>query len=84
LRVPVIYDFNDNNENFEQLASFIKNLPNPVDGVDLLPFHNWCQNKYRWLGVNWPLEDEESMDIMEVEDFQKIIASNDIQCTIGG
>jgi pyruvate formate lyase activating enzyme len=84
LRVPVIYDFNDNNENFEQLASFIKNLPNPVDGVDLLPFHNWCQNKYRWLGINWPLEDEESMDIMEVEDFQKIIESNGIKCTTGG
>jgi len=83
-RVPVIYDFNDNDENFEQLAEFINSLPNPVEGVDLLPFHNWCQNKYKWLGLDWPLEDEESMDPMEVEGFQEILASRGIVCTVGG
>ena len=83
-RVPVIYDFNDNDENFEQLAEFINSLPNPVEGVDLLPFHNYCQNKYLWLGLDWALADEESMDAMEVEDFQKLISSHGIECTIGG
>jgi len=84
IRVPVLYDFNDNDENFEKMAKFLKDLPNPVDCVDLLPFHNWCQDKYKWLGLDWPLEEEESMDKMEVEDFYKIIDSHGIPCTIGG
>ena len=84
IRVPVLYDFNDNDENFEKMAKFLNDLPNPVDCVDLLPFHNWCQDKYKWLGMDWPLEEEESMDKMEVEDFYKIIDSHGIPCTIGG
>ena len=84
IRVPVIYDFNDFEENFEKMGEFLKSLPNPVDVVDLLPFHNWCQDKYGWLGIDWPLKDEEAMDPMEVEDFRNVIESYGIKCTIGG
>jgi len=84
IRVPVIYDFNDFDENFEKMGEFLKSLPNPVEGVDLLPFHNWCQDKYDWLGIDWPLEDEEAMDPIEVEDFKKIMESYEINCIIGG
>jgi len=84
IRVPVIYDFNDFDENFEMMGKFIKDLPNPVLGLDLLPFHNWCQDKYRWLGMDWPLEDEDSMDPLEVEDFKEIIEKYGVTCTVGG
>lgn len=84
IRVPVIYDFDDFDENFEMMGEFLASLPNPVKSVDILPFHNWCQNKYRWLGIDWPLEDEEAMDPMEVEGFLEILKSYKINCTIGG
>jgi glycerol dehydratase, cobalamin-independent, small subunit (EC 4.2.1.30) len=84
IRVPVIYDFNDFDENFEKMGKFLASLPNPVECVDLLPFHNWCQDKYSWLGIDWPLADEEAMDPIEVEDFHKILKSYGINCTIGG
>ena len=83
-RVPVIYDFNDFDENFDKIGKFLKSLPNPVAEVDLLPFHNYCQNKYRWLGIDWPLEEEEAMENIECEEFKEIIETYVDKCTIGG
>ncbi len=84
IRVPVLYDYNDSDENFEQMGKFLKELPKSVLEVDVLPFHNWCQNKYDWLGIYWPLAEEESMDPIECEEFKEIIESYGIKCTIGG
>ncbi|MBL0700926.1 MAG: glycyl-radical enzyme activating protein [Desulfosarcina sp.] len=84
IRVPVMYDYNDTAENFEQMGEFLKGLPNPVHRLDLLPFHNWCQNKYNWMGIYWPLIEEENMDPIECEDFKEILETYGINCTIGG
>jgi len=84
IRVPVVPDFNDSLKNMREMAEFLVKLPNPVQGVDLLPFHNWCQDKYRWLDLDWSLRDLESMDPSELEDQKELIESYGLQCTIGG
>jgi len=84
IRIPVIPDFNDSEEYNEEVAKFLSGLPNPVQSVDLLPFHNWCQDKYRWLGKEWLLDEYEALDPSEVEPLQDIFEAYNIQSTIGG
>jgi pyruvate formate lyase activating enzyme len=84
IRIPVIPEYNDSYEHIEKVAEFLKKLPRPVQGVDLLPYHNWCQEKYRWLGVKWDLEEVESLDPEEVEPLKEILEDSDIKATIGG
>lgn len=84
IRVPVIPGFNDFLKTMMDMAEFLVKLPNPVQGIDLLPFHNWCQDKYRWLGLDWPMSDVESMDPGELEEHKMLIESYGLECTIGG
>ena len=84
IRVPVIPDFNDSKKNIQDMTTFLKSLPNPVQGVDLLPFHNWCQEKYHWLGKKWSMLEVESIDPFEVEPLRNIIEAEGIKTTIGG
>jgi pyruvate formate lyase activating enzyme len=84
IRMPVIPEYNDSMEYMENVASFLKSLPNKVDYVDLLPFHNWCQEKYRWLGLEWDMEDVESLDPSEVDDAKDLFEDYGFNSTIGG
>ncbi|MDR1055273.1 MAG: glycyl-radical enzyme activating protein [Prevotellaceae bacterium] len=47
IRIPIIPNVNDTQDNITQSISFIKNLPKPVNGIDLLPFHNTANEKYK-------------------------------------
>ena len=50
LRVPLIMNFNDSEENIRQTARFAKELDNNVEGIDLLPLHKLGIGKYEKLG----------------------------------
>jgi len=84
IRIPVIPGFNYSLQYAEDVVKFLNSLPNPVRGVDLLPFHNWCQDKYRWLGAGWPLMETESLDPIEVEPLKEVFTGAGFACTIGG
>ena len=74
IRIPVIPGFNDSLQYHKQVAEFLAALPQKVARIDLLPFHNWCQDKYAWLGQTWSLADIEAMDpgMLEIPlDFYK-------------
>ena len=84
VRIPVIPDYNDSSKFHMQVADFLKSLPNPVERVDLLPFHNWCQDKYSWLGKEWVLSEEESTEPSFLNPILDIYLENGINATIGG
>jgi pyruvate formate lyase activating enzyme len=84
IRIPVIPEYNDSLIYMENVVKFLESLPNPVRGVDLLPFHNWCQDKYRWLGIDWPLLETDSLDPIEVEPLREVFTADGFECTIGG
>lgn len=84
IRIPVIAGFNDSLEHMDRVAGLLESLAPAVSQVDLLPFHNWCQDKYRWLGLKWGLKDSESLNNFEVEDLKDILEDRGIMTTIGG
>jgi len=84
VRIPVIPDFNDSLEFHAQAAEFLAGLPGRVARVDLLPFHNWCQDKYGWLGVDWNLREIESLDPVFLEIPAEIYREKGLNVTIGG
>jgi pyruvate formate lyase activating enzyme len=84
VRIPVIPAFNDSPEHMEKVADFLRGLGPSVMRVDLLPFHNWCQDKYRWLGREWEYRDVESLPTSEVDDLLDIMEEHGLKTTIGG
>lgn len=84
LRLPIIPDFNDSPENIEEVAKFAKSLGPSVKGVDVLPFHSYCANKYEALGLDWEYAETQSMDKADVVPLEEILKSYGLETTIGG
>ncbi|HWR06480.1 (2S)-3-sulfopropanediol dehydratase activating enzyme [Sporomusa sp.] len=53
VRTPVIPGFNDSEEDIAAITNFIKQRPNI--SYELLPYHRLGQQKYEYLGRNYPL-----------------------------
>lgn len=51
VRIPVIGGFNDNEEEMEQMAEYLKEIG--VSRVELLPYHKMGEHKYRGLGMKY-------------------------------
>lgn len=50
VRIPLIPQVNDQEENLKATAAFVSNhLPNPR--IEILPYHNWSKKKYQNLGL---------------------------------
>ncbi len=61
LRQVIVPGLNDNEENIKELAEFIKPIKN-VEMVELLPYKNLGEVKYKNLGIKYSLEGLENMD----------------------
>ncbi len=53
------------------LKGYIDTIKN-VEKVELLPFHQLGREKYKVMGIDYPLEDTEPMEKDVVEKYQKI------------
>lgn len=84
LRIPVIPGYNDSLEYHERVASFLAGLPGRIERIDLLPFHNWCEDKYGWLGRKWLMEEFEAMDPADVDPLMDPYEDEGLNVTIGG
>jgi len=84
VRIPVIPGFNDSRDVHARTAAFLAALPRPVARVDLLAFHNWCEDKYRWLGRAWPMGDTESLDPVFLEIPARVYREHGLKAHIGG
>ncbi len=84
IRVPVIPEFNDSIDYHKKAAEFLDGLTGKITRVDLLPFHDWCQDKYRWLGIKWPLAHLESLDATFLEIPAEIYREKGFETTVGG
>lgn len=61
LRTPIIPRFNDSRENIRATAEFINtHLKSAVRQIQLLPYHRLGSQKYKSLGIEYPLE---SLDV---------------------
>lgn len=68
-RVPLIHGINDDAENLEQIADFVREQMKYNDNIslELLPYHSYGRDKYRWLDRHYPLNDEGTVpdEVME-------------------
>lgn len=85
LRIVVIPGFSDSLEYHRKVVAFLKGLPRPLNRIDLLPFHNWCEDKYNWLGREWPMGGIEALDPSEVDLLKDFYESEGVlNVTVGG
>jgi len=84
VRIPVVPDYNDSMEFHTKAADFLSNLPGKIARLDLLPFHNWCQDKYGWLGINWDLKEVEAMEPSMLEIPAELYREKGLMTTVGG
>jgi pyruvate formate lyase activating enzyme len=84
VRIPVVPGFNDDPEFHKTAARFLADLPHHPARIDLLPFHNWCENKYDWLGRDWALKSTEAMQPFFLELPAEVYRNQGLTVTIGG
>ena len=84
VRIPVVPGYNDDPAFHKAAARFLAGLPHPPARIDLLPFHNWCESKYDWLGLDWPLKTTQAMAPFFLEMPAEVYRSLGLNVTIGG
>ncbi len=84
VRIPVIPDFNDSMAFHRNAAQFLSGLPGAIERVDLLAFHNWCQDKYGWLGLDWAMKESEATEPSFLEIPAEVYREHGLPTTVGG
>jgi len=84
IRIPIVPGFNDTKEELEEIAKFAKSLGSAVQGVDLLPFHDYCVGKYEQLDRVWSFPESVAMDAKAVAHFKELFDGYGLDTTIGG
>ena len=72
IRHVLVPGITDNDEYLTQTRDFIRTLHN-VERVEILPYHGLAINKYKDLGIAYPLEKTESPTQERVENARKIL-----------
>jgi pyruvate formate lyase activating enzyme len=80
LRVPVIGDFNDCNENIQDLIDFMHS--NNLFEINILPFHRLGESKWEQLGKKYDYADNGDIDYIRLEEIQDMFLEADIACYI--
>ena len=84
IRIPVIPGFNDTIEFHREVSVFLASLDGHVTRIDLLPFHNWCQDKYSWLGIDWSYRETDALDPSFLEIHADVYRQYGLVTTVGG
>ena len=78
LRIPVIPSFNDSLEDAERFAILFKKLS--IDQVQLLPFHQFGENKYKLLKRSYEMENVQALHPEDLYDYQQVFLDYEINC----
>lgn len=77
-RIPVIPDFNASLEDARGIAELLRNVG--ARKVQLLPFHQFGENKYHLLGRPYDYEHVEALHPEDLSDYQKIFLDAGLDC----
>jgi pyruvate formate lyase activating enzyme len=83
IRVPIIPSINDSEENIVQTGEFVASLAQPHQ-VDILPYHDTAQDKYRRLDKAYRLPGLNSPAPEQMDDIATTLRRFGLQVTIGG
>jgi pyruvate formate lyase activating enzyme len=84
LRILVIPGFTDSIEYHRTVRDFLSTLTRPLDRIDILPYHNWCEDKYGWLGREWPMGDSQAIDPADIDYLVDVYEQKGRKITVGG
>ena len=84
IRVPLLKGVNDDAENIEQMAQFLKPFIEyrNFKGVELLPYHKLSVSKYPALGMKYMLEGDYTVSEKRLSEVERMISRHGIACTI--
>lgn len=82
-RIPLIQGYNDE-ENVAETGKFVRSLDAAGDSIriELLPYHNFGQDKYRWLDRDYALQGMKPMDKNVIQEYNNVLS--DLGCNIVG
>ena len=81
IRIPLIPNFNDSEDNLNEIAYFISQLDN-TPPVVLLPYHRLGVNKYKMLDIDYQLMDVMPPDEKHIYRCQEIIKRYGLRVSI--
>ena len=80
VRIPIIPNYNDTLEDAESFARLLKKLG--VRKVELLPFHQFGEKKYEYLGKEYELLNLPQLHTEDLMAHQKVIEQHGINCSV--
>ena len=78
LRIPVIPDFNDSLSDAEEFSKLFNELN--INQVQLLPFHQFGENKYALLNRKYQMETFSALHPEDLLDYQQVFLDHNINC----
>ncbi len=81
-RMPLVPGINDDAENIQAAASFIKGLEKTNPRIELMPYHRLGKGKYDSLGRQYPLPGPDSPDTDRKETVRKQFEELGVRCMI--
>lgn len=81
LRMPVIRDYNDSDENIMMLAEFMKKIG--LYEINILPFHRLGDSKWTQLGMTYKYRDEKPTSPEVMDHIQEYFLEQRIACYKG-
>lgn len=78
LRIPVIPNFNDSLEDAKAFSELFNQLE--ISEVQLLPFHQFGENKYKLLGRDYQMTDIPAYHPEDLEDYRQVFLQHQIHC----
>ena len=84
IRIPLIKGVNDDDKNIHESAKFITALKGDSPIVNILPFHNIAENKYKKLGLDYDKGIMDEPDIKRQNEILEIFKSYKLSAIIGG
>lgn len=72
IRQVITPGITDSKEYILSLKDYLKKINN-IERIDLLPYHTMGVDKYKKLGIKYPLENTPSMDKEKVEELYKLL-----------
>ncbi|KZL90892.1 choline TMA-lyase-activating enzyme [Clostridium magnum] len=84
IRMPLLKGVNDQKEDIEKAMELLKPYKDyrNFKGIDLLPYHKMGVNKYKQLGMEYPIKDDPSLSDEDLNRIEKWIKQYDLSAKV--
>lgn len=79
-RIPVIPHYNNSLEDAKEFSNLLNKVG--IRKVNLLPFHQFGQNKYELLGIYYQMADVKQLYPEDLEEFKEVFIKEGLDCKI--